>query len=219
MTNFTNDLTLTLSIGIVILNIVTVFFIFLILNLVFSGNKNFGGDKNKKNYAGQENKPSQTIPAAMFISKWGLVAGFIVSVAAILGSLTYSNVIGFAPCELCWWIRVLLYPQAIIFAVGLWRKPLESAIKSAGHASIMAEIKALTYDTALILSVLGALVSGYQYYGEMFDQNVLSLCNANGVSCAKTYFQSFGYITIPFMALSTFLFLIGIIVVEKLARQ
>jgi len=57
-----------------------------------------------------------------FIDKHFLPIAFLVSLAASLFSLLYSEILNFAPCYLCWWARVFLYPQVLLFGVALWNK-------------------------------------------------------------------------------------------------
>ncbi|OGZ43629.1 MAG: hypothetical protein A3C84_00545 [Candidatus Ryanbacteria bacterium RIFCSPHIGHO2_02_FULL_48_12] len=114
-----------------------------------------------------------------------------VALASVMGSLVYSNVIGFAPCVLCWWQRVLLYPQAIVLAVLLYKK--QDAI-----------------PFVLAFSIPGALLAAYHYWGQMFAISALP-CGVPGpgvVSCADRYFVEFGYITIPMMSLTAFALLL-----------
>jgi disulfide bond formation protein DsbB len=117
---------------------------------------------------------------------------FAVALASVVGSLVYSNVIGFAPCVLCWWQRVLLYPQVIILAVALYKKQ-----------------DATPY--VLAFSLPGVLLAAYHYWGQMFTISALP-CGVPGpgvVSCADRYFVEFGYITIPMMSLTAFALLVA----------
>jgi disulfide bond formation protein DsbB len=41
---------------------------------------------------------------------------------ATCGSLFLSEVIGWTPCVLCWYQRILMYPLTVILAVGIWRR-------------------------------------------------------------------------------------------------
>jgi disulfide bond formation protein DsbB len=43
-------------------------------------------------------------------------------VASVFGSLYFSEVMNFAPCVLCWYQRILMYPLALILLVGIWKK-------------------------------------------------------------------------------------------------
>src|SRR5262245_21617994 len=41
---------------------------------------------------------------------------------ATCGSLFFSEVLGWRPCELCWYQRILMYPLAILLAIGIFRR-------------------------------------------------------------------------------------------------
>ncbi len=49
-----------------------------------------------------------------FVNKYVLELIFFSSMSALVGSLLYSNVAGFPPCELCWIQRIFMYPQALL---------------------------------------------------------------------------------------------------------
>jgi disulfide bond formation protein DsbB len=142
-----------------------------------------------------------------FAARYVLEIGFAISFASILTSLFYSNIAGFEPCEFCWWQRILLFPQAILFAVALYYKNKNKKIDSTSE-------KVVT-TTSLVMSVIGAALAFFQYYGQMFNPTLLSACVAHGASCTKLYFVSFGYITIPLMSFTGFALLITIAFVHK----
>lgn len=122
--------------------------------------------------------------------------GFIVSFGSLVGSLVYSNIIGFDPCELCWWQRIFIYPQTVLFAVALYNEKVNKVQDD------------MVFLYSLILSFIGAAIALFQYYGQMFDPELLSACASQGASCSKIFFVSFGYITIPMMSLTAYIFLI-----------
>ncbi len=122
--------------------------------------------------------------------------GFLVSFGSLVGSLIYSNIIGFDPCELCWWQRVFIYPQVVIFAIALYNEKVNKVQDD------------MVFLYSLVLSLIGASIAVFQYYGQMFDPSLLSACASTGVSCSKIFFVSYGYITIPMMSLTAYLFLI-----------
>lgn len=130
-----------------------------------------------------------------FVAHYILELGLAVTLIAVLSSLYYSNIVGFPPCELCWWQRIFIYPQVVIFAVAIYYRK-----------------KGAPYDMALvsnlILSALGFLVAMFQYYGSTFNQSLLDACSVTGVSCAKQYFVAFGYVTVPIMSLTCFALLL-----------
>lgn len=46
-----------------------------------------------------------------------LYMAWIVSMIATLGSLFFSEILGFIPCELCWFQRIMMYPLCIILGI------------------------------------------------------------------------------------------------------
>src|SRR3989344_8652500 len=111
---------------------------------------------------------------------------FIAATIAMLGSLTYSDILGFEPCKLCWIQRILMYPQVLILGMALWGK----------HKGSNALI-----DVSIVLSLIGAAVAAYQ---SLIQLGIIpeGSCAAIGysVSCAERFVLQFGYITIPLMA-------------------
>ena len=68
------------------------------------------------------------LPLVKFWTEHALLFAFIVALTGMLGSLTYSNVLGYTPCELCWFQRIFMYPQAILLGIAAWRKDFESKV-------------------------------------------------------------------------------------------
>ena len=126
---------------------------------------------------------------------------FTAALLATLGSLTYSEILGYEPCKLCWFQRIFMYPQVLILGFALWGK----------HKGSRALL-----DTSLALSIIGAAVALYHYLMQLGIVSEGS-CAAVGysVSCAERFVMQFGYITIPFMALSAFLFIAFLIFQKK----
>ncbi|MGB0389893.1 MAG: disulfide bond formation protein B, partial [Ardenticatenaceae bacterium] len=79
------------------------------------------------------------------LEKNALYFALLVAWVATLGSLYFSNVRHFEPCEWCWRQRILMYPLIVILSVGLLRKDEQ-----------------LSYYSATI-SGLGVLASSYHY--------------------------------------------------------
>lgn len=48
-----------------------------------------------------------------------LVVAWVLATGASLGTLVLSEIMGFPPCELCWYQRGLLYPQVFIVGAAL----------------------------------------------------------------------------------------------------
>jgi disulfide bond formation protein DsbB len=126
-----------------------------------------------------------------FVHKYILELLFAGIMSAVIGSLVYSEIVGFPPCDLCWYQRILLYPQAIIVLMAMFRKD-KSVI-----------------DYLVPLSVLGAIVSFYQSLVQWgFSFGSILDCTAIGGECAKIYVSEYSYITIPFMSFSVFVYII-----------
>ncbi len=130
-----------------------------------------------------------------FLNQNILLVLFLLSLGATLGSLAYSNVIGFVPCELCWFQRILMYPQFIVLFMA-WLKKDKNVILY-----------------LLPLSVIGACVSFYHSLVHWGIGTSLLACTANGGECGKVYVLAYNYITIPFMAFSMFVYLITISII------
>ena len=126
-----------------------------------------------------------------FIKKRALLIAFIVALAAMLGSLFFSEIAHYQPCELCWFQRILMYPQVLILGIALWKK----------DRSVSKYI--------IPMSVIGALIGAYQYVKSSIIKVASSgTCSVTGSSCFVDYFKEFGYITIPLMACTAFIIII-----------
>lgn len=124
------------------------------------------------------------------IQKNALLLSLIVSFTATFGSLFYSEIAGFEPCKLCWFQRIFMYPQLIIFAIALFKK----------------DEKIFAYSLAL--SIIGVSISSYHYFLQFGFIDIS--CHVVGMStlCTEYFKQDFGFITIPLEALTSFMFLI-----------
>jgi len=143
-----------------------------------------------------------------FCQKNSLLLALIVSLTATLGSLFFSEIMGYEPCKLCWFQRIFMYPLPILFIVGLLRK--ESIISF----------------YALPLSMIGGLIALYHYFlqiGKLWEIAVdkFAPCSAVGysASCTASFFLSFGYITIPMMSFSAFTLIVLILILLKKNNQ
>ncbi|MEK7061668.1 MAG: disulfide oxidoreductase [Patescibacteria group bacterium] len=137
-----------------------------------------------------------------FFSKHALVFSFIIALVATLGSLFYSEIAGYEPCKLCWFQRILMYPQVIILGMALLKK--DNGI--------------IPYS--LVLSLIGAFIAGYHYLLQLGIVPSIG-CSAVGysISCSQRFILGFGYITIPIMSLTAFLLIISFMTALKLNKK
>ncbi|WP_144513315.1 disulfide oxidoreductase [Bacillus sp. FJAT-22090] len=117
---------------------------------------------------------------------WVLYFAWLVSIIATLGSLYFSEIKGFIPCDLCWFQRIFMYPLVVILGIGTFQSDI--SVKK----------------FVLPLSIVGGLISLFHY----LEQKVpgfggIRPC-VSGVPCSAEYINWFGFVTIPFLALTAF---------------
>lgn len=112
---------------------------------------------------------------------------FLVSLIATLGSLYFSEIRLYLPCEMCWYQRIIMYPIVLISFIGLIRNDLNSRIYLRAFSGI------------------GILTSAYHYSLQKFSFIADSQPACTGVDCTVQYINWFGFITIPFLALIAFI--------------
>jgi disulfide bond formation protein DsbB len=119
-----------------------------------------------------------------------ITLAWIQTVLAFAGSLYFSEVMKLAPCVLCWYQRICMYPLVVILGISFLFRRLD----------------ALSY--ALPLAVIGWCISSYHnlLYYKIIPEPV-GLCAA-GVSCTTRYITWFGFITIPLLAWIAFTIII-----------
>lgn len=131
------------------------------------------------------------------IGKYGVLFAFVIALMTTFGSLFFSEIAGFEPCKLCWFQRIFMYPQVILFAIALWKK--DNAI----------------FQYAVPMSFMGLIVAAYHYYIQI-NATASVICAAGATeSCAIRQFMNFGYITIPMMSLTAFLLIIFIGMIKR----
>ncbi len=135
-----------------------------------------------------------------FVGKHILVIGFLITLAALISSLIYSNVIGYPPCLLCWYTRIVLYPQVILFGIALWKKDFKIT------------------DYSIGLTILALIISVTHVISESIGVSVLP-CEASGPSCLIKYVHEYGFITIPVMGLVSVVILLLLLLLANKASK
>ncbi|MBW7650923.1 MULTISPECIES: disulfide oxidoreductase [Anoxybacillus] len=118
-----------------------------------------------------------------------LLAAWSVALIATLGSLYFSEVLKFIPCELCWYQRIFMYPQVFLLGMAFVRKQFVIA------------------RYTLMLSIIGGTISLYHYFIQKvpFFRDTAPSCSI--VPCTGDYLNWLGFITIPLLALIAFIFI------------
>lgn len=122
-----------------------------------------------------------------------IFACWLIACVSTLGSLFFSEVMGFAPCVLCWYQRICMYPLVLILPAALF--PFDRNI--------------VRY--AAPLALLGLLVAGFHlllvagYIPESIKPCV------QGVPCSEVQIEWFGFVTIPLLSALSFLLICALL--------
>lgn len=101
----------------------------------------------------------------------------------------FSERMGFIPCTLCWYQRILMYPLVLFLGIAFYRN--DKGI----------------YKYVLPVSVIGMMTSSYHYALQKIPSlHEFSSCTS-GVPCSGQYINWLGFSTIPFLALVAFSFI------------
>ncbi|MFO8076803.1 MAG: disulfide oxidoreductase [Actinomycetota bacterium] len=114
-----------------------------------------------------------------------LLLAWLVALTSTLGSLYYSEVVGLVPCVLCWYQRIAMYPLVVLL----------------GIAALRGDPGVRRY--ALPLAAIGAAIALGHYALEWAPVEQTAACDAEA-PCGVPSFREFGFVSIPFMALSGF---------------
>lgn len=133
-----------------------------------------------------------------FVRSSALLIVVVLSVVSVAGTLVMQYAGALAPCLLCWWQRVFMYPIALIALIAFFKNERFAKIA----------------DYVLALSVIGALVALYQHLLQVLPQGALIPCDATNDCAVRSVFE-FNFVTIPWMAFTVFA---AIILVSWIAR-
>ncbi len=122
---------------------------------------------------------------------------WLIASVATLGSLFFSDVMGFAPCVLCWYQRIFIYPLVLIFGVGLF------------------SFDAGVIKYSLPLAVAGWLVALYHtlLYSGIIPKSIQPC--SEGVPCTEKYIELFGFLSIPLLSFLAFTTVIALLFILK----
>ena len=131
------------------------------------------------------------------LGRFALPLAWFVAAVTTAGSLYYSEVQGYVPCELCWYQRICMYPFAVILGI--------AAIRRAPSVRIY----------AIPVLAIGAFIAAYHSWIQAYPpSNGTSFCSATA-SCTERYVWEFDFISLPFMALSAFVVIIALLSIAR----
>ncbi len=133
------------------------------------------------------------------LTPFALTAAWGVALLAAAGSLYFSEVANYTPCTLCWYQRIAMYPLVLILGIAIFRRDIGVRIY------------------AIPLAVVGAIISTYHWLLERIPELDYGACSA-GVPCTQKWFEEFGFITLPFLALIVFLLIITFLLIPALRQ-
>lgn len=111
---------------------------------------------------------------------------WLLAAVSTLGSIFFSEIMQFAPCILCWYQRIFLFPLVFVFTTGLF----------------VCDKSVVRY--ALPLAAAGWFVALYHnlLYSGVIPESIRPC--SKGVSCTEKYIDLFGFVTIPMLSLLSF---------------
>lgn len=118
---------------------------------------------------------------------WLLPLVWLQALVATVGSLYFSEVMGYVPCNMCWYQRIMMYPLVAIFTVALLRRD------------------GMARHYGLPLAVFGLAIAIFHnlvYYG-VIAEGQIGICLAS-VPCTTRWFEWLGFISIPQLSLIAF---------------
>jgi len=118
----------------------------------------------------------------------GLIFAFFIALFATAGSLFLSEFAHFVPCKLCWYQRILMYPQVVVLGIAAFKN----------------DVSVKLY--AMALSSIGLIIAIYHYALQMSP--IPLPCSDEVANCALKQVAYYGYITIPLMSATAFALII-----------
>jgi disulfide bond formation protein DsbB len=131
-------------------------------------------------------------------SNWTIIfICWLIASVSTLGSLFFSEIMEFAPCALCWYQRIFMFPLVILLLMGLF--PFDKNV--------------IKYALPLALTGWGFAFYHYLLYSGFIPESIQPC--SQGVSCSETYLDLFGFLTIPMLSLISFSALVALLLMLK----
>jgi disulfide bond formation protein DsbB len=133
------------------------------------------------------NQPSPAATEAEHDRAWTpLFLAWLIAAASALGALFFSEVMELAPCELCWWQRIFMFPLVLILPAGLF--PLDPRV--------------VRYALPLALAGWGFAVFHWLLVVGVIPKSAAPC--VRGVPCSEVSFEWLGFVNIPLLSVLAF---------------
>jgi len=130
-------------------------------------------------------------------SSFLILLSFLTASIATMGSLFFSEIMQFVPCSMCWYQRIFMYPLVLIFLVNI----------------LYPDDKVFKYAMPLVLvGLFFAIYHNLLMFG-IIPESVVPC--VQGVPCSTEYINWLGFITIPFLSLSSYLIIFILLLLHK----
>jgi disulfide bond formation protein DsbB len=130
---------------------------------------------------------------------WALIFGaWLIAAVSALGSLFLGEVMGYAPCVLCWYQRIAMFPLVLVLAAGLF--PFDPRV--------------VRYALPLVLTGLGVALFHLALIAGWITES-LKPCQ-QGVPCSDPQVIWFGFVSIPLLSAVSFALVAGLLLATHL---
>jgi disulfide bond formation protein DsbB len=128
-----------------------------------------------------------------------IMGAWVTALIAMLGSLYFSSGVGFVPCLLCWYQRIMMYPLVLVLGVALLLR--DNTV----------------WRVTILLPLIGLCIATYHSVLQLRPSLEIVACDA-GVPCSGRYVAVFGFVSIPVLAGSAFLLITSLLVAAAIAE-
>jgi len=135
--------------------------------------------------------------SSKMISTTVVLLCFLVASVATMGSLFFSEIMGFVPCSMCWYQRIFMYPLVLIFVINL----------------LYPDDKLFKYSIPLVITGLFFSIYHNLLMFDIIPESVVPC--VSGVPCSTEYINWFGFITIPLLSFVAYFLLFMLLVLGK----
>ncbi|MFO7541659.1 MAG: disulfide bond formation protein B [Thiobacillus sp.] len=126
---------------------------------------------------------------------WNLVfLAWLLATVSTLGALFLGEVMGYTPCQFCWYQRIAMFPLVFILAAGLF--PFDPKVVRYALPLAMGGWLLAVFQMGLVTGLIPESIQPCQ----------------QGIPCSEVQVTWFGFINIPLMSVLAFSTIIALLV-------